>query len=256
MRQKRPKWASESAMCAAFMDEARSRGWLVYPECSGNDIVLVATDDCAGASIDAGDVVAIEAKLSANIAVMSQALPPEPPVGVRMLEAPVADFYAVLVPGGGQVGNFTRIARRLQITVLAVDPPSEKACLGGNFDPWDGIFSSSYGFGALNRARRYDRAGRPRLWVPAVEVDMPAGLPAPRGLTPWKMAAVRFCLGAGSEFTSTEMRAAGINPSIAETMGWVERILPWSRPIRYRLTEHDSRPDLRYREIATALKDG
>jgi hypothetical protein len=86
---------SESALCAAFRAWAESQGWVVYPEVSDWDLVLVTATGQVG----------IQAKLRANLDVLAQCLGAGP------------KLRAVLVPDVGP--SFRKIAKTLGLSVWA-----------------------------------------------------------------------------------------------------------------------------------------
>jgi hypothetical protein len=71
-RTKTPRFESEAALCEAYVTAIstghykQGKGWTIYPETSGWDLLLVRGD---------GVQIGIEAKLALNPLVVSQALP-------------------------------------------------------------------------------------------------------------------------------------------------------------------------------------
>jgi hypothetical protein len=60
-------FATEADLCAAFVtDIQKVKGWKIYPETAGFDLLLVREED--------GAQLAIEAKLALNTKVLEQAL--------------------------------------------------------------------------------------------------------------------------------------------------------------------------------------
>lgn len=225
-------------MFAAFIATVKADGWLVYPECCGHDLVLVAgpavrLDDHSG--IETGDVVAIEGKLRANLAVLSQALPRSHRSHVKR----AADWYAVLVPGVD--GAFLEIAQALGIQVLVFqrDTCRQRHGLRGAWAP-------------ELRVTGFDR-----LPVPSVQVELTPGQPGPRLVTPWKLGAVRLCVTAasrpGNQLTSADFKTERVSVPSFQRNGWLEVSGRAGRITIYRLLDAPGRPDKAYPELLAAL---
>jgi len=217
-RRRRPrfeKWqGSEADLCADLIAHARADGYVVHPETSGWDVLLVDTD---------GTQAGVQAKLRAGLEVLCQALqPPE--------KQPGPARHAVLIP----VPNYqlSAVARAAGIAVL----------LPGGGPRW-----------ALSRARVWQHPEP--AWVPERPVEVPAGVPGPRLVTRWKVAAVKLCavLRARGFLTRADFREHGVDPR------W------WLRgPSRCLVTDgngvytEDSErpgllPDLRWPEVVAAV---
>lgn len=152
-----PKFATEAAMCAAFMDWARPQGWTPYPETADYDIVLVHAD---------GTQIGIHAKLKFNIKVLCQLSE-----YITAFDHPGPDFRALLVPAGA-------------VDVLC----SALGFVAFEADRWDGRFTpsieawQSYPWHFWNPSRRCE--------LPRFIPDTTAGEPSPTQLTKWKIEAL------------------------------------------------------------------
>lgn len=254
-------WASEHAMCSEFRRRAEVAGWQVHPETGGCDLLMVATIEHvgrAGQRIQPGDVMAVEAKLQASMHLLVQAMPP----GQGLASSPpkdAADFYAVLVPGHVVTGDFAAVASRLGIHVIRCpdpivddEPPRFAQYREG---AWDAVFHNIYA--GLASAPRFDRGARARVWYPDAVVNTPAGVPSPRTTSRRKVDMVRFAMARapGDTFDSRAMRDAGVNPQVAEAMGWTRYVRKDGRRHVYELVECDNpnRPEHRWPRIAEAM---
>lgn len=284
MKRPSPKWESEAAMLTAFVAEAKAMGFRVLPEACGHDLVLVAPDVLPERrgyamfpeAIAPGDCIAVEGKLRATIEVLRQAIPPDRrerhggrchrPTGIDGLEfcgtcqgctwmrgddtATALDFYAVVIPDGADTWDFRIVAAALGVCVWTMRAPIPA-------DPGDRWSREAPAalmlFDVLPGARVL---GRQRPAIPELDVDMVAGTPAPRRLTPWKIAAVRLCL-LGMERDLTTADFAAHPPCTARSLvdrGWAELVGRTGRTGVYRLTDSPTRPDRAYPEIAAAIR--
>ena len=239
MRMKKPKrtpWPSEAAMCASFQEEAKAQGFRVYPESGGHDMVLVAGAEAARAfHIDAGDQIAVEAKLHANLAVLEQAVPP----WRHGYDGACADWYAVLAPDIAD--GFRSVAAALDI-LLWYWPPEETR-RQGRYTFWEPRFPENM------RAP----AGK-RLLLP-LEVNMAAGMPSPRSVTPWKVAAVRLCLlGRKQLLLTSDFKHTPVRIRTFQDRGWIRCACREGRDTWWELIDTPTRPDVIYTEIVVALE--
>lgn len=224
---------SEAALCAAFMETARAQGLEVYPETSGWDMLVVDPGT--------GEQAGIEAKKRANVDVLYQALGSEHQAG--------PEVHAVLVPSASQA--FARVAYELRIVSIQ----------GWIFDEETRRSQRSYTRAPVVRDILFDRTPRwvhpGPAWVPEVQVDLVAGAPSPRSLTPWKMAAVRMALRLRETGTVTrrEILDAGMGWAL-----WRDRWLEPTGEVRNRSTLYRARPDaalpdVLYPAVAQALRE-
>lgn len=231
-------WASEAEMFSAFIHQARRLGFVCFPESCGHDLVLQASaglvDRRETAGLEPGDTVVVEGKLRAGTDVLQQALPPRRRVFGS--EGPSANWYAVLVPKASS--EFIEVAAACGIVVLQLEP-SENA--------W--------------RFWGWDENLRSEVLVPLElppEVGMLAGLPSPRSITRWKVAAVRLCLEAvehpNREICGASFRRGGVRQQLFLDRGWARIARREGRGNVYELLDgKEDRPDLKYPEVAEAI---
>lgn len=239
-------------MFRAFVSEMRACGFRAVPEACGHDLLLVAgerTRDAArgrwsaALDVEPGDVIAVEGKLRPTAAVLRQALPPHRRRDSSGRASPAADFYAVLVPEWD--ADFGEVAAALDVCVAVMGAPTRWS-FGGERPP------------EILRWAFPDRArvvGHPPLPVPDLDVDMDAGRPSPRALTPWKIAAVRLCLlGLSRELTEADFASGPVRKRTFVDRDWIRLVRREGRAGVYALTDRETRPDLAYPEIVDALR--
>lgn len=229
------RWETESHMCQHVMDTFRAAGWQAFAELHEFDLVLVSPD---------GTRYGIEAKLKDNMKVLAQAC--------GHLATKAAHHVVVMVPTAGD--NFSTVCRRLKLGAFEVDAERR----GGWYSPHYGTLAK-----LLERAceRLTPRVGD-LLPLPGFHLlEQRAGTPAPRKITKWKIAAVRFCLDhAGSDVIERQMLpAAGLSPGLWVKSKWVVPTAKGKgaggKTVQfYKLGDVPSRPDLRYPEIADAMR--
>lgn len=172
-------YENEAAMVACFLAQLKKSWsrypyknqspWTVYPETGGWDLMLVHAD---------GYQIGIEAKLSLNPKVISQAL-----CGQHRERGP--DYRAVLVPTAGCQLHMDAICSAIGIAILRVTPPDK------------------YGYGQNwqlpNQGNEWSRdwsnwCPAERIKLPAYVPDCEAGKPSPITLTDWKIRAIKLCI--------------------------------------------------------------
>lgn len=285
MKQKRiPRFESEADLCTVFAARARSEGFVVHAETSGWDLLLVR-----------GDVqVGVQAKLDPNLSVVSQALPADP----TRAEVSIGPTHrAVLLPGPAFNATAAERERYVQLrrvciasgllvfhdTVLSVAhrtdcatrearsygaPRRHAALLDTPCCAWTWIPETSIAR-YLSKPARWS-AKQPE-WLPDVVVQHRGGVPNPRAVTQWKLAAVRLCLLLAERGYLTGPDFKGARPGGVSVSTWLQRrwlrrdgsitIRPGERSrARYvaRPAEEwqhgQPRPDVRYPEIVAALR--
>ena len=213
----RQHFPTERALCDLFMAEMNAiHGWTCYPETAGFDVL---------AAHESGRQIGVEAKLALNAKVADQILPPD--YSARY-EAAGPDHRLVIVPCLTEAS--AGIARMLTLLGVAVWHPYHNG-MRPTFD--------------VDRSLRYDAiAGEddPRFrdvglghtlfdWnpvkrceLPAMVPDVPAGVPAPLRMTPWKAGALRALalLRLQGFITAKQIAAQGISPSLW-IQQWLER---------------------------------
>lgn len=202
-------FATETDLVAAFcsclaperwrLNPTSAPKWVAYHETAGWDLLLAHPD---------GRQIGIEAKLSLNAKVLSQALPG------RWADERGPDYRAVLVPLDGLQNHMTEIARHLGIVVLAV---SECRVYRHDDRP------ASYDFSPRLPDSRstWDLRDWPD-WMPADRCRLPDYVPdvtggkaAPVALTDWKIRAIKLLilLERRGYVTRKDMKALGISPT-------------------------------------------
>lgn len=150
-------YKTEAELCLAFAAVATAAGWTVYNETAGWDQLLVHSS---------GEQIGVQAKLRPNLKVLYQAL---------RLRGTGPDWRCVLV--GQNDAAFLNLCHELKLLCA--------------FPSYRG--DQSICFPDLQHCsdRRWIVAGRHTL--PTYMPDVPAGVPCPVRLTPWKIKAIRLC---------------------------------------------------------------
>jgi len=236
MKNKRHDFTSEADLCDTLSTAATAAGWQVYPETGGHDLLLVATAQCSTHNVREGDTMGVQAKLHANTQVLYQALPGSTNKG--------PSFHAVLVPVSSV--EFDALARRLGIVVL------EATVYRSSLNMYRRVRAKDPGITYLPAYLRhyYDDMD----WRPESPIVVPAGVRSPKTVTPWKVAAVRFCLKVRKlgYFTAVDMRDASLYVERWKIQGWaIKTDGKIGKHSKYTLT--DLAPDKKYPEIAAQL---
>jgi hypothetical protein len=180
-----PGFASEAALCAAFIECVMADGeWTAYAETAGWDILLVRSED--------GLQIGIEAKMALNTKVVCQALPESwYSYGVTG-----PDCRAVLVPYGTVQNGLTTICRHLGITVVTLRPADGGADTYYRRRPRDRINPNLPNASAQHWGGEEWHEWCPvtRVKLPAYVPDVAAGASAPLRLTDWKIKAIKLLL--------------------------------------------------------------
>lgn len=160
---------SEALLCDVFIEKARAEGLVCHPEASGWDLLIVDPES--------GEQAGVEAKLRPNVHVLYQA--------TRAIEhRPGPAVHAVLVPSATEA--FSWVAEELRVVVVE----------GWRLVPEETRHAWRDPIGV--RSALFDRTPRwthsEPAWEPEVEVIQSAGVPGPRTITPWKIAAVKLCM--------------------------------------------------------------
>lgn len=155
-------------------------GWTCHPEAAGFDVLVVHQD---------GRQIGVEAKLTPNAKVADQILP-----------NPVHEYYGAAGPDHrlvivGKVtdagAGIVKMLERLGVKVLV---PNEKWTRDGykqTFDLQYSLLDAEKGRPYFGRVRLFDWNPAERCRVPAIVASLPAGVPSPVRITPWKEAAVK-----------------------------------------------------------------
>lgn len=237
---------SEAQLCDEFRAWARERGFLVYPEVSDWDLVLVPSLAAATppaehlwirGALPEGCQFVVQAKLQANVDVLHQA------VTTRG-----GNYRVVLVRRA--TPDFVELAAHLGL-ITVVRERARRAWPGQKlvYERADNDFLVFAG------SSPKDWGGRP-LPLPPIEADLPAGMPCPRQLTQWRVRALKLCrvLNKQGYLTTEDFKREGVNPQ-----RWRELWLQDSGEKEGRLTRYVRRPgvalpDAGWEEISAQLE--
>lgn len=221
---------SEAALCAFFIAEFNEQpGWTCYPETGGFDVLVVH---------ESGRQIGVEAKLQLNAKVAEQILPAH---YWFSSDAPGPDHRLVIVRNITEAS--AGIARMLECLGIHVWSPWVGEDVRRNPETRECERVPRVQFNIQNKLWEDERCAkaseyhnghwRPalpdwnpceRIEVPVAVPDLPAGVPAPVRMTPWKQAAVRVLarLRAQGHITTRQIAAEGCSPSIW-TQKWLDR---------------------------------
>ena len=155
------RYKLEKDMCDELASYARNDKWIVYPEQGGWDLLLVRN------SIQVG----IQAKLRPNIKLLSQSIVPEEYDGPH--------YRAIAV------GNLTQ-AERIDITKITKE--LRLVFIDMSIHPTYWLYNSL----SVAPIRHYRHFPKKPLWIPPFVPDLPAGVPSPKNVSPWKVSAVKL----------------------------------------------------------------
>lgn len=211
---------NEAELCAVFIREFNEQpGWTCYPETGGFD-VLVAHED--------GRQIGVEAKLQLNAKVADQILPGEQwhswgrggPDHRLVIVRSITEANAGIAKMLGMLGVHVwapRVTHRIKERV----PFEYEDC--AEFDVHGKLWMSEeaakppmhekYGHSWL---AWFDWNPEQRIVLPEFPPSVPAGVPAPVQMTPWKMAAIRVLarLRVQGYITAKQIVAEGVSPSL------------------------------------------
>lgn len=236
-------YSDENEMLVAFSDALKAKGWLVFPETGGFDLLLVATDEVEAVGVKPGDQVGVEGKRAGNLKLLTQARP-QP----RARKGP--HYHLAIVPRA--TPEFAELAMALRIMVV-------EACTyrwSGGEKVWT---KSDFAYDATLFAPLYRQYYDEPCWHPEVEIWVPPGVNSPKKLSPWKIKAVKLCLRAKEHgyLTSQDFRSAGISMTVwrnrwikdaGSKSGRYKKYVLWEKDYPY-----DPPPHMKYPEIAEAL---
>ncbi len=169
-------------MCAAFIREVDSLDeWTPYPETAGFDILMVHRD---------GRQIGVEAKLSLNAKVADQILPK---FTDEYFGKPSPDHRLVIV---SKVTDASAgIEKMLNMLGVRVMLPQEDWTRTGyvlRFKIEQLLKHDNAKNTYFDGTHLFDWNPEERCQVPAVVPDLPAGVPSPVRLTPWKESAIKL----------------------------------------------------------------
>lgn len=222
---------TEAELCAIFIKEMNEQpGWVCYPETGGFDILVAH---------ESGRQIGVEAKLQLNAKVADQIMPEH---HSHSYGRPGPDHRLVIVRSMSDASY--GIGRLLSLLGVPVWAPRareqhrrEQNGIGYSYVPY-----WSVEFDIRQKLFEDERCATPpmhgphyssawldwnpesRIVLPDAVPNIPAGLPAPQKMTPWKMAAIRVMarLRVQGHVTSKDIASEGCSPTIW-TQKWLDR---------------------------------
>lgn len=236
---------SEADLCAEFRGWAKERGFLTYPEVSDWDLVLVPSAQAVtphhhfgleGTELPQGCQFVVQAKLLGNVDVLHQA------VTTRG-----GNYRIVLVRRASN--DFIELAAHLGL-ITVVRETCRRTWPGGKL-AWE---QCPRGFLVYAGFSPKDWAQRP-LKLPPIEVDLPAGMPAPKQLTQWRVKALKLCriLNQRGYLTTEDFKAQGVNPQRWRELWLQDSGEKEGRLVRYVRRDGVALPDAGWEEISAQL---
>lgn len=224
---------SEALLCEFFIEEFNEvPGWTCYPETGGFDVLVVH---------ESGRQIGVEAKLQLNAKVAEQILPHD--CWYRRGEAG-PDHRLVIVRNITDANKgIARMLDRLGVSVWTPYVTAKTNPLSGvseetgrrelvpwvNFNAKSKLMFEGFSAGDFNERPRttpamFDWNPVERISVPSVVPNLPAGVPSPIQMTPWKEAAVRVVarLRQQGHITTKQIAAEGCSPS-TWTQNWLDK---------------------------------
>lgn len=207
---------TEADLCTLFIREFNELdGWTCYPEAGGFDVLVVHDD---------GRQIGVEAKLVLNAKVADQILPA---LSDDYHAAPGPDYRLVIV---GKISDANAgIAKMLAMMgVLVLSPYTHSTPADYTFGLEHVLLEARNSVASYTSRYLFDWNPAERCPVPMVVSGLPAGVPAPRRLTPWKEAALRVValLRRQGSITSKQIADHGISvgywtQSYGEKKAWL-----------------------------------
>lgn len=188
---------SERELCSSFIAAMNASGWKAYPESGGYDILLEKD----------GLQLGVEAKLKFTARLMRQILPyPNQTTG--------PNYLGILLPFVDR--DVAEVADRCRLIYFYPHGSSIGDSAQFTFkDPFDNRYLNIRGL------KQWDF--KSPLKVPEFTPDVPAGVPSPVQLTPWKIAALKVCatLEINGHVTKKDFDLFGIKPSLWTQRNWL-----------------------------------
>lgn len=239
-------WTSEKEICEAAMEWLSENGWDVYPETNDCDI-FAAAKSVKNSFVRPGDQMQIEAKMRANCKVLAQSLnPKQRSAGAR---AACAHWRTVLVPNPSN--EFQAVCEALGITAWS--------CTGFAWGPErrDLQRNVSYGPAFMEGCRAEPET---LFRVPEIKVEVAAGVPAPKKVSHWKIAAVKIMLRLLEGGVASEaFKELGLKASTFRRFRWIRptgrkkgRQFIWEMDPDFE--SHNPPPHIQWPEIVEAIK--
>lgn len=201
-----PPIQKESDLCQIFMRDFNALDdWSCYPEAGGFDVLVVHKD---------GRQIGVEAKLTLNAKVAEQILPSH---GDDLYERPGPDHRIVIVSKiTDSNAGIAKMLLRLGVKVIA---PQEYLTSSGyqhTFSLRNKLFDAERSGPIYSALHLFDWWPSERCKVPAVISNLPAGVPSPIRLTPWKESALKVLalLRSQGYITGKQVATHGISFSV------------------------------------------
>lgn len=211
---------TEAALCDLFIRDIRAMGgWTVYPETGGFDILCVRDDT--------GHQLGIEAKLSLNAKVVEQIIPSD---CWASHAAAGPDFRAVIVPQiNDSSAGIAELLRIIGVKVLTphLDFSGPRFLLHparSRLRPDVRAFDTSGGPLSAWDLAWHDWNPVKRCELPEIVPQVPAGVPAPVRLTPWKIGALKVIVDLDLDgfVTAASVREHSVDPRrFCASDGWL-----------------------------------
>jgi hypothetical protein len=185
----------ESDLCALFIQEFNALpGWTCYPEACGFDVLVVHQD---------GRQIGVEAKLQLNAKVADQILPR---LGEEYYSRAGPDYRMVIVSRITDASRgIAKMLEHLGVKVLHTYLDSGKH----NFRLEHRLMEAKSREAWFSEQYLFDWNPPERCQVPVLVTNLPAGVPSPVRLTPWKESALKVIAQIRSQGFITAKQIAG-----------------------------------------------
>jgi len=211
---------SEADLCSLFIREFNQLpGWTCYPECAGFDVLVVHED---------GRQIGVEAKLTLNVKVADQILPVE---ALDFYSRPGPDYRLVIV---GRITDSSAGLRKMleRFGVQVLVPRISHTSRGdeATFDLEHRLLEAKGQKSMFGRLYLFDWNPEERCRLPAMVTSLPAGVPSPVRLTPWKESALKVLalLRKQGFITARQIAAYGVaitrwTQPVGNTPAWLSK---------------------------------
>mgnify|MGYP000479416528 CR=1 FL=1 len=209
----------ESDLCKLFIREFGALpGWTCFPEAAGFDVLAVHDD---------GRQIGVEAKLSLNAKVAEQILPK---AGDGYWGKPGPDYRLVIVKRITEASaGIRRMLEMLGVSVLVPYVARSRAGEHYCFDFYR-LLEAKGREASYCDEYLFDWNPSERCHVPAFRQALPAGVPSPVKLTPWKEKAIRVValMRQQGYITAKQISAHGLGitswtQSVGQKRAWLEK---------------------------------
>ncbi len=204
-------------MCDELTLRSKNVGWVVYPEQGGWDLLLVRNHIQVG----------IQAKLRPTVKLFAQAIVPE--------SSPGPHYRAIAV------GNLNFKERR-DVIVVARTSGLVLIDMSCHHDCWLNAAQRNYKYFSKISWRYYRHYPSKLVWTPSFVPKLAAGIPAPKNVSPWKIAAIKLELLCDKKgwVTIDDARKIVRQEVPSHTVGYPRTLLQ-----RYFRCTKDSAPEIR-----------